>query len=217
MALYRCDVVLPMFTGDPSDIIVNTYHFESTANLETFAVNTEVFLGGFYRDLYGPTGDRAAYIDWNNVRARCFDLADPTPRVPVESPPFFTGNPGTNATTIPTEVAVVLSFQSAGLPGEVYQRRYNRVFLGAVPSVWFSAASASKFPTIDTGRLNLMADSMKALQALTDGPETLWVQVSNATGSTRTLPVIGGWVDNSPDTQRRRSVDSTLRVTWVPD
>lgn len=216
MPLYRCDVVLPMFTGDPSDVVVNTWHFESTATQENFAINTEVFLGGLYRGIYSETDtNRVSYIDWLNVRARVFDLSQPTPRVPVESPVFFT-TAGLQAAEIPTEVAAVLSFQSDGMPGEVYQRRYNRVYLGAVPNQWMQPGSSTTFPRFVQAFMDNATTQAQTMQGLTDGPEDLWVQVSRATGSIRSLPVTGGWMDNSPDTQRRRSVDSSLRVNWVP-
>jgi hypothetical protein len=60
-------------------------------------------------------------------------------------------------------------------------------------------------------RINTAAD-------LLVGPLTYdvqWVQVSQAGGVTEARPIVGGWTDNSPDTQRRRSVLATTRNTWV--
>lgn len=218
MALYRVDTVFPMFTGDPRDIVVNTLHFESTLSHEDMALAVESdTVGPFFRTIYGTTNSfRSSYIIWTQVRCRVFNLDDPTPRIPIESPPLF-ASPGIGFTSTPTEVACVASFQSAGLPGEVYQRRYNRIFLGAVHHTWIESSEAAKFPVFTpTVRTNI-ANAMKALQEAADNAINLWVQVSNAGGTTRTLPVIGGWVDNSPDTQRRRSVDATARTSWEID
>lgn len=213
----RVDVVLPMFTGDPSDVVVNTWHFETTLTKEQFATNVDIHLGEFYRTVYGTAAQRVSYIDWTMVKGRVFDLTEPTPRVPVESANFFPNSPGTETTDVPTEVAAVASFQSGGQPGDVYQRRYNRVFLGAVPPTWMAPSTASSFPTLSSALLTNVTGAMKALQASANGPVDIWVQISRAGGSIRTLPVTGGWMDNSPDTQRRRSVDSTQRVNWAPD
>lgn len=218
MPLFRADVVMPMFTGLARDVVVNTFHFENaTADKEEMAANMEVVLKPFYEAIYGAgAADRVSYIDWTMVKARVFDLSEPTPRVAAESLPFFT-SAGLGGSTIPTEVACVASFQSAGLPGEVYQRRYNRIYLGALIPNRFEESTSTDFPRFTTGFQLLVTNAMKALQAAAPGPSTLWVQVSNATGSPRSLPVTGGWMDNSPDTQRRRSVDSTSRTNWVPD
>lgn len=213
----RVDVVLPMFTGDPSDVVVNTFHFESTLTKEQFATNVDIHLGTFYRSVYGSASQRVSYIDWPMVRGRVFDLTDPAPRVPVESALFFTDGAGTRGTDVPTEVAAVASFQSNGQPGDVYQRRYNRVFLGAIPPTWFDDSTSSSFPRFNNTILTSITDAMKALQVSANGPTDIWVQISRAGGSIRTLPVTGGWMDNSPDTQRRRSVDSSFRVNWAPD
>jgi len=214
MALYRVDNVFPMHTGDPSDIVLNTLHFESTLGHADFAVSVPVFLDPFWETIYGATDTlRVNYIDWPSMKYRVFDLTQPTPRVPIEEPgPFTTA--GTNASSIPTEVAVVASFQSVGIPGEVFQRRYNRIFLGGVASNWFQTSTSTAYPVVGTGRAQLIIDAMTNLAAGLPGPSTLWVQVSNAGGTPRSLPVVGGFVDNSPDTQRRRSVDATSRLVW---
>lgn len=215
MALYRIDNCFPMFTGQPEDIVLNSIHVESTLNHEQFALSVEVFMNPFWETIYGTTASlRASYIDWPEFKYRTFDLSAPAPRVPIEtSGPWSSA--GTEDTDIPTEVAVVASFQSVGIPGEVFQRRYNRIYLGCLPSSAITPSTSSSFPLVGAGFTVGVINAMEALAAALPGPDNLWVQVSRAaTGSPRSLPVVGGWVDNSPDTQRRRSVDSTARVTW---
>ena len=216
MATFRVDTVFPMFTGRAEDIVMNTLHFENaTLTTEQFAASVPVLLDPFWTTIYGtPASGRVTYIDWPNVKYRVFNLNDITPRVPVEADGPFT-DPGGNQTQIPTEVSVVASFKSQGLPGEVYQRRYNRIFLGCIPDPAIQDATLTDFPRIDASFRTKVITAMVVLADAAPGPNTLWVQVSNATGSLRTLPVIGGWVDNTPDTQRRRGVESTLRDTWA--
>lgn len=214
MSIYRIDCVFPMFTGLPRDIVMNTLHFDSINDTETFATEVSDLLDPFFLALYPALQSlRASYIDWPNFKYRIFNLDDPTPRVPVEvTGPYF--DSGSGASTIPTEVAAVASFFSAGVPGQVYQRKYNRIFFGALMPQWLVASSTNNFPRISTEYQEAMRDAMEDLQARALISVGTWVQVSNAGGTLRTLPVIGGFVDNSPDTQRRRSVDSNARVDW---
>nr|CRY97277.1 hypothetical protein [uncultured prokaryote] len=215
MSLFRVDCVFPFFTGDPSDVIVNTLHFEEESlSTQEFGESVPVFLNPFFETIYGTTGaNRANYIDWPNMKYRTFNLSDPTPRVPWEEfGPWSTA--GTAVTTIPTEVASCISFQSQGLPGDVYQRRYNRIFLGGMCPNFLVASETAEFPRFSSAWMTGVTNAMKNLAEDLPGPGTLWVQVSRAGGTVRTLPVIAGWCDNSPDTQRRRSVSATSRVSW---
>ena len=216
MALYRVDVVFPMFTGLPRDIIQNTFHIVSTATIEAVAVNcADIWLSDFYKEVYADNSvDKVNYIQWANAKVRVFNMDDPSPRIPWEEN-LDIGTSGSAASTVPTEVAVVASFQSAGLPGEVYQRRYNRIYLGALLPAYLDASTTSTFPVIDAGFRNRIITAMTVLQSALSGPDNVWVQLSMAGGVPRALPVIGGWVDDSPDTQRRRGVDATSRTTWV--
>jgi hypothetical protein len=216
MTLMRIATVLPMFTNIPEDIVMNTIHVEvATQDKFQTAANCEVFMKAFYEDAYGAGAtNRVNYCDWLNMKCRVFDLSEPSPRVPAESLPLFTVQ-GTAASSIPTEVAVVASFESNGLPGEVYQRKYNRIYLGALANGFMNASASTSFPIVSPAFVAQVNTAMTNLQIALPGPEIIWVQVSNATGTPRTLPVIGGWCDNAPDTQRRRSVDATIRSPWV--
>ena len=216
MALFRVDVVLPFFTGLPRDVISNTFHFESTGDTESVAVNAgTIWLKDFYETIYGTSAtDRVGYINWPLAKVRAFNMEDPTPRIPWEERlGLFTA--ATGPSRLPTEVACVASWQSQGLPGERYQRRYNRIFLGGLMDASMALSGTGGFATFAGAFRTDVVTAMSDLQAAVNGPENLWVQVSKAGGSARSLPVIGGWCDDSPDTQRRRSVDAVSRTTWV--
>nr|CRY96600.1 hypothetical protein [uncultured prokaryote] len=205
-----------MFTGDPEDIVMNSLHFaDETLTTEQFALSVPVFMDDFWETIYGTSSThRTDYIDWPAMKYRVFNLDDVKPRVPVEEPgPFSIG--GSDPTVIPTEVAVVASFESQGMPGEVYQRKYNRIYIGALANKAMDPATATSFPVVDPEFQQGIVTAMENLLIALPGPGTLWVQVSNAGGTQRVLPVIGGWVDNSPDTQRRRSVKASNRITWA--
>lgn len=217
MALYRAQVILPFFTNLPEDVIVNQFHFEAEpTDVDIVGPQIATALDTFYTSLYGAVGTgRVSYIDWPLVYCKVFALADPPPRVPWISPSFGI-TAGSLASQIPTEVACVLSFQAAPESGVRYQRLYNRIYLGGIPQTAITVSAVDEFPRFSTA----FTDTIKAAAlALLDSGESsgaFWRQVSRATGSTIAREIVGGWVDNGPDTQRRRSVLSTLRNNWSP-
>lgn len=213
MALNRVQVVLPMFTNLPRDVIVNQFHFLSDVpGSQTTANLVAAKLLDFYETVYGTAGSgHAAYINWPGAHVRLFALNEPTPRVPYVASMAMAA--GSGATTLPTEVAAVASFHAAPESGVAFQRLYNRVFLGALNSAIMDGAAAANFPRFNAGFIGLVNTAMEDLLAAnTVGSE--WVQVSNAGGVTEVRPIVGGWCDNSPDTQRRRSVGASVRTVW---
>lgn len=215
MPLYRVQTIMPMFTNLPTDVCVNQFHFLATSeDLAATATSIAARLQTFWRDIYGTTqADRVNYIDWPNMVAKVFKLDDPTPRVPAIRNLGYT-NAGTAVSTIPTEVACVLSFQAAPESGVRFQRLYNRVFIGGLPNVAFTGSAVDEFPRLSTAWTVKTNSAMSNLRvANTSGLQ--WVQVSGATGAPVVRTIVGGWTDNGPDTQRRRSVLASVRTTWV--
>lgn len=217
MALFRAQAIFPYFTGQPTDVAINQFHFlyDTETGLEPASVAAHV--ASFYDDIFPAAGatSRANYVDWPLAQVKVFDLSQPTPRVPYV---FNMGyaTPGTAAQTAPTEVATVLSFHAAPESGVRFQRLYNRIF---IPMIGFAgsitASAADAFPTLSAGWVTSVRNAAIALLAAADDTTVgQWVQVSKATGLTVTRPIVGGWVDNSPDTQRRRSVLASSRNTW---
>lgn len=217
MALYRAQVILPFFTNLPEDVIVNQFHFEADpTDLAVVGPEISIQLKAFYTAAYGSSGvGRVNYIDWALAYVKVFALADPTPRIPYTSAPWaFTA--GSAASTVPTEVACVLSFQASPESGVRYQRLYNRVYLGGIGSAMITSSAVDDFPRFAPVFLTAVRDAALGLLAAGAISGAQWVQVSNATGSTIARPIVGGWVDNGPDTQRRRSVLATARNNWTP-
>lgn len=208
--------MLPYFTNLPTDVIVNRFHFESTGLLDDQVADLiQDRLAAFYRGPYPATqSSRVNYIDWQRAEIRIYDLAQPTPRVPLVRSLQY-GNAGTTGTTVPTEVACVLSWHAAPVPGVRFQRLYNRIYLGGLLPSAMVLSATDEFPRIASGFVTQIIDAAQGLLDENDGVLE-WIQVSNATGSPVLRPIAGGWVDNSPDTQRRRSVLPTLRNNWSP-
>lgn len=217
MAVYRSQVILPFFTNLPTDVVVNQMHWFSDESVSRAADEGEIIarLQSFYSDLYGSTaGARVNYVDWPNATIKVFYLPDTPPRIPAIANLGF-GSAGTNVSTIPTEVACVLSYQAAPASGVRYQSLYNRIYIGALPSIALQGSAVDNFPRfgstwitqVQTAASNLLSDNNASLD---------WVQYGKGgIGGMAQREIIGGWVDDSPDTQRRRSVLASTRNTWT--
>lgn len=217
MALFNVQVIHPFFTGLPRDVIVNNLHFigDDSQTPEDMALLIRDSIVAWINGIYSVTGStKAAYIDWPQSTMKVFKLSDPPPRVPAILPIATVA--GTGASTIPTEVACVATFQARPESGVRYQRLYNRVYLGGLMPAMVSPAAADQFPRFTPTFCTSVANAMDGLATANPwgSPSAQWVQVSNAGGITAAREIIGGWVDNGPDTQRRRSVLATLRTTW---
>lgn len=217
MPLFRAQVILPYFTNLPTDVVVNQFHFldDTTADFEVIAEDIRSQLSDFYEAIYLGATHKVPYINWAAAVVKVFRLSDAPPRVPIILNLGLIGT-ATATTNIPTEVALVVSFHAAPQSGVRYQRLYNRIFLGGIPNAWLADATAAHFPRFSAATVSRIA---AAAVLLTPNPlaATRWVQVSQAGGVTAVRPISGGWIDNGPDTQRRRSVLADARTPWVAD
>lgn len=213
MPTMRCQVVLPFFTNLPSDAITNTFHFDPLTPLDLAATAAIVnpHLATFYSQIYNSTFGIGDYTEPTQMTFNWYDLQAPPPRVPLV---FVPDTPMTQKTTvIPTEVACVLSMQAPQVSGEPQARRRGRIYLGALTNDWFASSTAAIFPIFSTAAVNHVtaAATLLANEVLGDGVRwSVWSPTDEASAL-----VTNGWVDNSPDTQRRRSVDATARALWT--
>lgn len=111
--------------------------------------------------------------------------------------------------SLPSEVALCLSFQAVKFAGEPQARKRGRIYFGPLDE----SANSDGRPT--AGWLTGLAG---AGQTLKDDVEALGANyhwcVWSETNQTE-VPVDNGWVDNSWDTQRRRGVDPTSRTVFT--
>jgi hypothetical protein len=214
MAVYRAQIVIPMFTNLPTDVVTNTLHFWSPTPEALSDIGDLVtpLIVQFYNAMYASaSGGMGSYMNPGGSQVHWYDLAQPPPRVPYTLPlPLTITQASSN---LPTEVSCVLSFQGDPVPGESQARRRGRIYLGGLFHGWISASAAGAFPTISGAKALAVADAAEAFHDSLVPLSVRWV-VWSPTNGTFAI-VTNGWVDNSPDTQRRRSVDATLRTTWV--
>lgn len=220
MPVVRAQVVLPFRTNLPSDVMTNTFHFGVDDALGMIPATVDLIpaLTAFYLDAYDL--GMAAYVNLPACHINFYDLSTPEPRIPYVDTTIgaqFGTNMTTGTTAPPTEVAAVLSFEATPVAGGNQARRRGRVYLGGLTTAMLTAASSTApfFPIFNTNFLTDVIDSAEtnllSLNASSSG-DIQWA-VYSATEDVAYI-VQQGWVDNSPDTQRRRGVLATARTLW---
>lgn len=206
-------MVLPFFTNLPTDVITNTLYFaaDEALTLPAAAALIDVNLATFYTTVYTTGHALADYVAPAQARVNYYNMGDPPPRVPVTLPFIPTLVPQV-ASTIPTEVALVVSFEGGPLSGTPQARRRGRIFLGALTPQFMTASTTGQFPRFASAFVTSIAAAAEQLREDSDTDACPWVVHSPTTGLN--TPVVRGWVDNGPDTQRRRSVLANQRTLW---
>jgi len=211
MTVIRAQVVFPFFTNLPTDVSTNTLWFDGPGDLEDAVALLRDPVGEFFTTIYGSTA--ASYINWTQASVRWYDMGQPTPRVPIVDPLQWDPSPSTAVNTVvPTEVAIVMSFQGDLVPGQPQARRRGRIYIGGLVESDLLASLADQFPRIAAATITQCNNAAAALRTASASASHPWV-VRSQTQNTSAV-VTNGWCDNSPDTQRRRSVDAQSRTTW---
>lgn len=214
---YQVNCSLPMFTGIPEDVIVNTFHF----TFDNYPVDPTVTdigkvfdrLKTLYDGIYGAV-NRANYTT-AVMTMKAYDLQLPLPHVPrLTGTRTLAG--AAIATSLPTETAICLSMKANYIGGVAQARQRGRIYIGGVASP-LTSSTASTFPEVTSAARTAIAAAASTFRAGLIADGWRWVILSGAQVSQvlqNTFEVAGGWVDNSPDTQRRRSVGATARTVW---
>lgn len=208
MTLGRFQVTIPRESNNPEDTIVNTWYFDVTGS---FLDNLDLPLVGlqnFYNNLAVYI---ASDITTSDMRAKVYDMTQSEPRVPAYQGAVGSMNASSGGAPLPEELAMCLSFKGLFTSGQPNARRRGRIYVGALgnavlPSSGEPRRPAAAFVTALAGA------GQTLLNASTAATEWTWV-VYSPTGNTH-IDVIGGWVDNSWDIQRRRGLDPTTRTTF---
>lgn len=215
--------VMSAASGLPEDQVINDFAFQATGAPTSGDVDSMfAAVDGFYRDNSSLGTALGSYISNQINRAATHELqayhivAGPLGS-PFRTDPWLGPVTARSTPGLPTEVAGVLSFH-ADLTGELEvvgathpkARRRGRVFIGPLvneavtndtPPYYLSSAFLLHAREAGTRMLD---------ESTTD--DVPWCVWSRADATLR--PVVGGWTDNAPDTQRRRGTAAGARVTW---
>lgn len=217
MALVRIMAVFQGASLAPEDRFVNTFHF---ADLISSYESVLEDLHSAVQDFYSSTSSGgntlgnhiSAYVNRSYV-TQAYNLADPPPRSPDVS-----GNSLAPAleTGLPEEVAVCLTLR--GEP-PVTPRRRGRLYIGPLSrhagvleggTTVTHAHPANSSAGMLVQNMIASAGALVAASSLAGCP---W-SIRSTRPSENFVPIVGGWVDNSFDTQRRRGPDSDDRDEW---
>lgn len=221
MTAHRIIVTIPATSGIPKDAITNTWY---ASDVVAHSVALVTAFTADLHDFYESWNTyRSALHDWSNTSFKAYDMSDPVGSG-VTRPAFAAGPLGLSATaavsTLPSECALVMTFQSAVTFGLMRRRSRGRVYLGTFAAVAADSTNgrpnASLITTIATAGSALIAASAGAAEydwvvySGTGGAEVPGHHVDNGD----TYVVDNGWVDNAWDTQRRRGLAMTAKTVF---
>jgi hypothetical protein len=209
MPRVRAQVVFQGASELPEDRFINTFHFNPAGGtLEDAAAAINPLLASFYGSGTGSlTRQFSPWIQPRIATTNYYDLADPTPRVPVVSS-FAIATPDSGG-GLPEEVAVCLTLK--GDPPESPRRR-GRLYIGplvANTNVINFATNLAQSSVSGALRVILQIQAGALLTAA--GPLN-WSIYSRVTDTM--VPVTHGHIDNAFDIIRKRGPDATLRTLW---
>jgi hypothetical protein len=228
MALTVLAVVeLQRITSVPRDVVENTFAFSAITGtaIDTGAVATA--LENFYKlssvhhtleyylsDNIAKTGTHhIKFYDLGPVIAGSGDAGPP-----IADVTFTMAGSTALAGDMPDEVAACISIHAdiTGVPEHSgatrpRARHRGRLFIGPLQGGTATTQVDSGFCHLKTAFMEDLAHAATTLIGLGLDGNAAWGVWSRKDGLVR--PVVGGWVDNAWDTQRRRQVDATSRVT----
>lgn len=217
--------VMEAASGLPQDQVVNQFTFQkATAASGSDLITCMDLVSDFYRDAQTNTHSVGEYISSQINRSATHELQAwviTTP--PMGSPdqaqawlgPPTVGDGG----GLPTEVSAVLSFH-ADLTNDLEEsgstrpraRRRGRVYIGPLtPQAIAGTTPPYYLHSTFTETLRQAAITLFDAAETAGIPWAVWSRVDSTL-----RPVVAGWTDNAPDTQRRRGPDSNVRVAWIP-
>lgn len=213
----RAQCVFPTVTNLPRDRVTNTWHFDNAnGDLDFFEAST--LIGGlldtsFYRPLwltpYQPANWMKPNLGW---WINFYDMTEPEPRVPFRVDVNGANYSGSTS-VIPAEVATCLSFQGAPVSGQSQARRRGRLYLPGMNAAMLEQESAGLYPTLNDDWITRVVTRAGIFAGDVADNTIAWSVYSTVAGTL--AHVTNGWVDEAPDTQRRRGQDSQARVTWT--
>lgn len=192
---------------------MNTWHI-ATRDATTPATAAASFvtdLNTFYQaiDAYF-----SGWVDGVVPLVQVYNLIENKPRQPILETSLSTITAAANRA--PRELSVVVSYRATYSSGISPKRRRGRIYLGPMSDSTFDSTTGM----VASAAVTAISNAANLLQAQSGASsEYAWVVYSPTTDTTGTGEVgmyecIGGWVDSSPDIQRRRGVDTSTRTAF---
>lgn len=205
-------------TGLSKDVMTNTMHFLTDETDLTIVAGDIVDEWSVF--LHAIDGSMSDDIYDTEVNVVFFDMSDPEPRAPIYSDTVNLTLAATG-TSLPLECSMVVSFAGPVTSGPGQGRRRGRIYLPAfvTAAVVSSAGNVSWEPTTVTAFAAAFASwasqpagSLSATALQVFSPTTF---ASTSSLSASMTPVTRGWIDNEPDTQRRRGTEAGTKTPFI--
>lgn len=187
----------------PENFVQNQFCIESgSEDLNVDAVTTAIqkfyrAIASVYPSTIAQTGHELKYYELPGVQ----------PNYPTyESAWTFATPPSGNAG--PSELAICLSFAGTRIPGQPQPRRRGRVYIGPLDGTLCSSPRPDPATrTLLTTNAAVLGDDINAITG------HIWCVWSEINGFPATI--VGGYVDDAWDVQRRRGIAPSTRTTFT--
>lgn len=229
MGILKATSMLPYRNLLPEDVAMNTFHFRTSGAEATVGEITTVVtaIDNFYFQVVGSDPDDSV-AQFMSTFIRFQDTWTKLRLVPIDGSGAEIGSAifvdMTNSTipdpgdkNEPLEVCGCLSYQAVG-GSSPSPRRRGRIYIGPLNTRCIEGGSGSVPPTIGVNFRNTVTGAAERLLsqsvagAGSGGTAAPWGVFSKTDGDI--FDIIGGYMDNATDTQRRRGVDEYVRSEW---
>lgn len=207
MSIIRSQVHIATESLIPEDVVMNTWHFLTTATPPTQATLQAIqnALVAFYQAIDDTV--LSNYVG-PSAEVRHYDLADAKPRVPLLTQTFTLVS---SNSAFPAEVAICASFQAAKSSGVNMARRRGRVFLGPLAAT--TGTTGPTKPVVTTTVRTLIRDSLNNLLTASNASAD-WEWAVYSPTDQAAVAVQSGWVDDAFDTIRSRGPKPQARSAF---
>lgn len=220
VSLIRCVISYPRTTGLSADTQTNTIYVGSDTEADPDDV-ISIADGEINQFVDAIDQLLPSSMFLNHVDKIYFDMLDDEPRVPRVITTHTTSL--NNDPSLPLETSMVVSFEGERISGVNQQRRRGRIYLPTmVNTITQDTTDYVRWAGLQTAAVAGAAETMKADLLSASCSWAVWSRtIASATaGSTlvkaraATTYIIGGFVDNEPDTQRRRGGPQGTKTNW---
>lgn len=158
--------------------------------------------------LYNGLAPRMAGLQVTGHRIKFVNIDDPAPQFPYRERVFsITGTIG--GSQLPSEVAIVSSFEATQVSGVNQATRRGRVYIGPI------STSSNDDGRVGDSTRTAISDAFEGFANDQDQAGfTGWQWMIYSRTRDEMSRVVMGHIDNAFDTQRRRGVQSTIRSVW---
>lgn len=219
--LVRCEVRWKRTTGVASDDQLNTFFVSATTGAVGPVSDGAQGAAATMRNFIDSQMPASLFTSTPVAEVTTFNMLDPEPRVPIE---VITMNSVSlsGSQALPEEVSMVVSYQGVPISGQSMRQRRGRMYLPTfvvtqldedTSTIWNSAVVANAASMMENIRDDLEAADLHLVVFSRVAAAAAGGTLLNQAKAGATI-VNNGWVDNEPDTQRRRGRPGGTKTAW---